>query len=113
MDHMLCHCGKRSPVTTSWTDINPGRQFIGCYKYGSPDACNFFMWVDPPICARARAVIPGLLRRSRHLEDQIRVMKRGERIYMATLILFGIFFLWSICSVDGGSDSVEGSCGGL
>ena len=31
--HVRCHCGLISPLTTSWTNFNPGRRFYGCAKY--------------------------------------------------------------------------------
>ncbi|KAK3038953.1 hypothetical protein RJ639_027438 [Escallonia herrerae] len=27
------------------------------------DPCEYFIWIDPPMCERAEQVIPGLLRR--------------------------------------------------
>ncbi len=35
--------------------------------------CGFFRWYDPPICARSKMVIPGLLRRIEELQ-----MRLGE-----------------------------------
>ena len=33
MTEPLCFCGKASKISTSWTDINPGRRFLGCGQY--------------------------------------------------------------------------------
>ena len=33
--------------------------------------CGFFNWYDPPICARSKKIIPGLLRRIRELETKM------------------------------------------
>ncbi|XP_058194354.1 uncharacterized protein LOC131311052 [Rhododendron vialii] len=68
MEGQFCYCGKVGKTTTSWTDSNPGRRFIGCERYGKDGACGFFVWVDPPMCARSRVVIPGLLRSIGRLE---------------------------------------------
>ena len=38
---------------------------------GSKNGCGFFHWYDPPMNARSRKVIPGLLRRIRQLEARI------------------------------------------
>ena len=35
------------------------------------NGCGFFRWYDPPICARSKKVIPGLLRRIRDLESRV------------------------------------------
>lgn len=56
---MSCFCGNPAVVRTSWTNINPGRRFQACSQV---PGCGFFVWVDPPMCARAIAIIPGLLR---------------------------------------------------
>ncbi|KAI8524252.1 hypothetical protein RHMOL_Rhmol13G0135800 [Rhododendron molle] len=52
MESKQCHCGKGPPVATSWTDTHPGRRFILYSQHGA-NACAFFMWVDPSICARS------------------------------------------------------------
>ncbi|GFP88182.1 hypothetical protein PHJA_000961900 [Phtheirospermum japonicum] len=31
----------------------------------------YFSWIDPPICARARQIIPGLLKRVNRLEGDL------------------------------------------
>ena len=41
--------------------------------------CNFFGWYDPPICNRARQVIPGLLRKVDLLEKKVEAQKKRER----------------------------------
>ena len=49
---------------TAWTSNNAGRRFRTC-----PDRmCRFFAWIDPPMCERAKIVIPGLIRRINNLE---------------------------------------------
>ncbi len=40
-------------------------------QYSLDNGCGFFRWYDPPMCARLKKVIPGLLRRIRELEARI------------------------------------------
>ncbi|KAK9049241.1 hypothetical protein SSX86_031792 [Deinandra increscens subsp. villosa] len=63
---VLCSCGSATEITTSWTAANPGRRFYCCTKQGVN--CGFVAWVDPPMCNRAVAIIPGLLRSMNKLE---------------------------------------------
>ncbi|KAI8528043.1 hypothetical protein RHMOL_Rhmol12G0120400 [Rhododendron molle] len=47
------------------------------------------MWVDPPMCARSREVIHGLLRRTTHqLEKEIQLCKQREKKVMAYVVVF-------------------------
>ncbi|XP_057465413.1 uncharacterized protein LOC130755079 [Actinidia eriantha] len=94
MDVITCHCGKRSRLKTSWTDHNPGRRFLGCPQYGSVGACGFFSWVDPPLCARARQIIPGLLRRTNDLQAKLQVHRRREKWFIVCIVMSWIFFWW-------------------
>ncbi|GER40470.1 GRF zinc finger containing protein [Striga asiatica] len=71
-DHRYCYCGERSVIRTSWTSENPGRRFRSCIEYegeGNPE-CDFFSWVDPPMCRRSTEIIPGLLRKSNVLRAE-------------------------------------------
>ncbi|GKD30889.1 hypothetical protein Tco_1529032 [Tanacetum coccineum] len=68
---MNCFCGNPTIVRTSWTDTNPGRRFRCC----SSSSCPIFSWVDPPMCARAVAIIPGLLRSRNALESSLNAMQ--------------------------------------
>ncbi|KAG8377561.1 hypothetical protein BUALT_Bualt08G0045900 [Buddleja alternifolia] len=61
-------------LKTSWTSDNPGRRFYGCILGRS--GCTFFDWYDPPMCARAKVLIPGLLRKINGLEKQVEEMQR-------------------------------------
>ncbi|KAK9049659.1 hypothetical protein SSX86_031373 [Deinandra increscens subsp. villosa] len=70
---VLCYCGRFAIVRTSKTDTNPGRRFYCCAEQGSN--CGFFMWFDPPMCARSTELIPGLLKskmRADLLEHELR-----------------------------------------
>ncbi|KAL0360354.1 UNVERIFIED_CONTAM: hypothetical protein Sradi_3719900 [Sesamum radiatum] len=68
-EEVLCYCGKRAKMRTSWTKDNPGRRFYNC-SIGRGN-CAFFAWEDPPICARSKLIIPGLLRKINALEDKV------------------------------------------
>ena len=59
-----CLCGNWLATKTAWTDLNAGRRFVSCER------CRFFRWLDEPLCERARAIIPGLLRKINKLEAQ-------------------------------------------
>ncbi|KAL0366960.1 UNVERIFIED_CONTAM: hypothetical protein Sradi_3586100 [Sesamum radiatum] len=55
-----CLCGLEVVVRTSWTNANPDRRFRGCPGEGG-SYCNVFQWVDPPMCPRAKEIIPDLI----------------------------------------------------
>ena len=83
----MCFCNKVSVVKTSWTDRNPGRRFL---SYGKRNGCSFFIWIDPPMCDRARVIILGLLRRLTEMEEEIMRAKRRVKILWAWTI-FSVF----------------------
>ncbi|PWA76480.1 zinc finger, GRF-type [Artemisia annua] len=64
---VVCTCGRKAVVKTSWTYTNPGRRFYGCPSMGSD--CPFLGWFYPPMCPRSVEIIPGLLRRINVLEE--------------------------------------------
>ncbi|KAL0417369.1 UNVERIFIED_CONTAM: hypothetical protein Slati_3568800 [Sesamum latifolium] len=70
-----CKCGKEARLKCPWTNDNPGRRFFACEDYKKTkhgrNGCDFFLWEDPPMCPRAMAVIPGLLRNLREKEEHI------------------------------------------
>ncbi|KAH7841216.1 hypothetical protein Vadar_027176 [Vaccinium darrowii] len=86
MDAQFYYCGRPGNLTTSWTVSNPCRRFIGCQLYGKDGACGYFMWVDPPMCARSRVVIPGLLRSLRRLEAEVKREKKMKMFMVMALI---------------------------
>ncbi|KAK6138994.1 hypothetical protein DH2020_027264 [Rehmannia glutinosa] len=69
-----CFCGKTAVIRTSWTDDNPGRRFQSCLNF-KRGGCQFFSWEDPPMCNRARQIIPGLLRKINKIQDELEKMK--------------------------------------
>ncbi|CAN1767250.1 hypothetical protein LINPERHAP1_LOCUS10196 [Linum perenne] len=58
----ICRCGESVVLLTSWTEDNPGRRFYRCRR------CDFFRWFDPPMQARAKAVINTLMKKVRDFE---------------------------------------------
>ncbi|KAL0398913.1 UNVERIFIED_CONTAM: hypothetical protein Sradi_2234600 [Sesamum radiatum] len=73
-----CYCGRRAVIRTSWTDMNLGRRFSSCRDYNR-GGCRFFSWEDPPMCRRAQAVIPGLLRKKNEMELEILKLKTHNK----------------------------------
>lgn len=97
----ICHCGKQLNLKTAWTNDNPGRRYWECgpkkvssvycliffkknYAWTSLISfvqgmnvvgCGFIRWFDPPMCARAMKIIPGLLRRINKNEEEIVALK--------------------------------------
>ncbi|KAH7842373.1 hypothetical protein Vadar_004542 [Vaccinium darrowii] len=93
MDGQICFCGRVGKINCSWTTSNPGRRFVGCERYGKAGACGYFMWVDAPMCDRARVVIPGLLRSIGRLEAQVRREKKIKMYLVVALITSWV--LWT------------------
>ncbi|THG03806.1 hypothetical protein TEA_026746 [Camellia sinensis var. sinensis] len=46
-------------------------------KCRSRHAYGFFLWMDPPLCSRAREIILGLLRRTTMLEEQLKMHRES------------------------------------
>ncbi|KAJ9542236.1 hypothetical protein OSB04_028742, partial [Centaurea solstitialis] len=44
--NLLCYCGDKMKLRTSWTSTNPGRRFLGCPNFECGKKCNMFYWVD-------------------------------------------------------------------
>ncbi|KAK4438173.1 hypothetical protein Salat_0151500 [Sesamum alatum] len=68
---LTCECGKNIVVRTSWTRLNPGRRFRACPGNGHSYRGSL-QWVDPPMCRRAKEVIPGLLSRLSREEELVK-----------------------------------------
>ncbi|KAK6150062.1 hypothetical protein DH2020_017587 [Rehmannia glutinosa] len=75
---VFCNCGRNATMKTSWTDLNPGRRYMACQKFKEVGGCTFFNWIDPPMCSRARQIIPGLLKKINKLEDQVKEFEKLE-----------------------------------
>lgn len=89
----FCYCGMLGKINTSWTDSNPGRRFIGCERYGGKNACGYFVWVDPPMCERSKAVIPGLIRSLARHEVVMKKEKKKVMALWVALIVSWVFFI--------------------
>ncbi|GER54804.1 GRF zinc finger containing protein [Striga asiatica] len=83
----FCTCEKRAVMKTSWTDHNPGRRYAVCEKPRAFGGCNYFSWIDPPMCPRSRQIIPGLLRRVNRLEDELATKKSREKWLWGMMVL--------------------------
>ncbi|KAK4395699.1 hypothetical protein Sango_1724200 [Sesamum angolense] len=70
---LMCYCGKKACLRTSWTNNNLRRGFHGCGDVAS--GCGFFVWEDPPMCTRSKKIIPGLLRKLNKIEEEFSEMK--------------------------------------
>ncbi|CAA0840855.1 DNA topoisomerase 3-alpha [Striga hermonthica] len=86
------YCGKRAVLHTSWTDDNPGRRFHSCLKW-KRGGCKFFDWEDPPMCRRAMAIIPGLLRKVNAMEAENEKLKKSLEMMKRTCICLVVAFV--------------------
>lgn len=102
----MCWCGKAATIRTSWTDSNPGRRFSMCAakvretKRGFK-GCEFWAWFDPAMCARSKAVIPGLLKSRNKLEKSMAMARQREKVVwvllVASWVLFASIILGGMC----------------
>ncbi|KAK1350636.1 GRF-type domain-containing protein [Heracleum sosnowskyi] len=76
-----CYCGAWAVQQTAWTSANAGRRFLACPFR----KCGFFNWIDPPLCDRARAIIPGLIRRMNRLEAELKNAQQTQMITSTVL----------------------------
>ncbi|KAK4435697.1 hypothetical protein Salat_0733200 [Sesamum alatum] len=93
----ICKCGNDLTVRTSWTNSNPGRRFRGC----SGDTgvyCGVFEWIDPPMCRRAKDVIPDLLNR---INNQDRLLKELRQKVVVLEARDGDKVLYRLCGILG------------
>ncbi|KAG6514370.1 hypothetical protein ZIOFF_024723 [Zingiber officinale] len=80
--HILCHCGLRATLQTSWTESNPGRHFFSCPKYRVSfcyinTGCGFFLWHDPELSERSKTIINELKIINKKLKLEINELKKG------------------------------------
>ncbi|CAA0823610.1 Unknown protein [Striga hermonthica] len=86
-----CRCGKKTVMITSWTDNNPGRRFATCKRNG----CKYYVWIDPPMCTRARQIIPGLKRRLDEAEAELASnRKRARKMWFALVASWIILYFF-------------------
>ncbi|KAL0381697.1 UNVERIFIED_CONTAM: hypothetical protein Sangu_0234000 [Sesamum angustifolium] len=72
-----CLCGYEVVVRTSWINSNPGCRFRGCLG-DNGSYCGVFQWVDPPMCLRAKEIIPGLLSRLNDHERRLNECRQKD-----------------------------------
>ncbi|WOH13735.1 hypothetical protein DCAR_0933246 [Daucus carota subsp. sativus] len=84
----LCYCGLPRVLKTSWIDNNPGRRFWSCRMYlkNERSGCGYYLWHDPPIGGRYQNIIPGLLRKIDKLEDEIKALKKKQKMTICILV---------------------------
>ncbi|GJW28097.1 hypothetical protein Tco_0044972 [Tanacetum coccineum] len=86
-------------IRTSWTQANPGRRFRCCSRSGNP--CGYFFWVDPAMCARSTAIIPGLLRNINNLQAEAMENARKARRMKMLLCFTDLFGALDLCDALG------------
>ncbi|EEF36942.1 conserved hypothetical protein [Ricinus communis] len=68
---------------TAWKESHPGRRFFGCSKYDKRHrgvGCEFFLWIDLPMCERAKAVINDLNQEKEALwKENCQMMNIGKK----------------------------------
>ena len=121
---MLCDCGKRSVLRTSWMNTNPGRRFLTCdrsmvrlvifllilliyglfcgvflgFSLNHCMGCQYFQWIDPPMCNRSKQIIPGLLRRvSKNDDENKRLQTRNKKLLKWCVISWMIIVIIYLC----------------
>lgn len=67
----FCHCGKRCKIVTSMTLKNLLRRFARCKKDRGGKGCEFFEWVDDPLCDKTRSMVVGLMIKNSQLALEI------------------------------------------
>ncbi|BFG29157.1 hypothetical protein CerSpe_154310 [Prunus speciosa] len=76
----LCRCGGYIKTWTSWTDLNPGRRFEACeMSRRSRGNGHHWEWLDATTCARGKELIPGLLRRMRAMEEELKLIEEQKK----------------------------------
>ncbi|XP_020415578.1 uncharacterized protein At4g04775-like [Prunus persica] len=76
-----CKCGSEIKRRTSWTDLNSRRRFEACCNNrNNKRELHFFTWVENETCPRGKEILPGLLRRLRGMEDELRATPENFRV---------------------------------
>ncbi|PSS11951.1 Eukaryotic translation initiation factor 3 subunit B like [Actinidia chinensis var. chinensis] len=77
------------------------------YTPGSVGACGFFVWVDPPLCARAKQIIPRMLRRTNELQGKLQVHRRREKWFIVCIVISWIFLWWWQVKYGGNENGID------
>ncbi|BBN68304.1 hypothetical protein Prudu_369S000200 [Prunus dulcis] len=81
-----CHCGSLIKLRTSWTDMNLERRFEACdNNQKNRVGEHYFRWLDKETCTRGKNVVPGLLRRIRMMETEMRETEERKNVLVNTL----------------------------
>ncbi|KAG6510084.1 hypothetical protein ZIOFF_028092 [Zingiber officinale] len=75
--HILCYCGLRATLWTSWKETNPSRRFFSCPKFRER-GCDFFLWHDPELSERTKGIINDLKRDNKKLQMEISELKKSN-----------------------------------
>ena len=71
----------------------------------------FWRWLDPPMCPRARQIIPSLLRRINELEAQVSVLEQdrgnGSRFSFCKILFAIVVVVVFLCIILGDKNNVE------
>ncbi|KAK1355045.1 GRF-type domain-containing protein [Heracleum sosnowskyi] len=71
---LICDCGKRAKMYTSWSLKNTGRRFYTCCQ--NPDnRCDYFEWYGVEVAGRNGDVITHLNNRRIFLEEKINLLE--------------------------------------
>ncbi|KAG8380438.1 hypothetical protein BUALT_Bualt06G0015300 [Buddleja alternifolia] len=73
--------------------VNPGRRCIIRKKIQESGGCNFFEFIDPPMCERSRHIISGLLRRVTWLENESEKRSDGNGKRGLLLLLLSLLYV--------------------
>ncbi|KAL8098883.1 hypothetical protein AgCh_031558 [Apium graveolens] len=108
---LACDCDRMSVVKTRWFGVNAGRRFRECGQ----QSCAYFVWIDPPLGARAVEAIEELhemhfqaLRRNsrrrdslieRHEAETLNLKRKQGFMVVAMFIVFSVMMSTGLASV--------------
>ncbi|XP_042395711.1 uncharacterized protein LOC121986018 [Zingiber officinale] len=75
--NISCYCGLRATLWTSWKETNPGRRFFSCPRFRDR-GCGFFLWHDPELSERTKAIINHLKMDNKKLQMEISELKKNN-----------------------------------
>ncbi|KAF5186339.1 hypothetical protein FRX31_024071 [Thalictrum thalictroides] len=86
-----CYCGKETPMRISTTDGNPGRKFLGCYRFPAK-TCDFFRWVDPPTTPSSiQKKLDYMINRNDELDSKNSALEKKCRGGLDATLELGVF----------------------
>ena len=69
-----------------------------CGQHNGGRGCRYFEWYDPPMCARAKIIIPWLLRRVESLEEVnkgLTVCIKKLRLMLVVAVMLVVWLVFS------------------